>query len=182
MKEQQGLLIEQKGNTDLSQHHFQKAPQQLSKSSETQGSFFFSLFLPPFPPVKWNGRKVLFFPLRVSSRSPKTELRAPYRFSHLIKPSTLGCILEGPVAASSVFPWAPPLSQAKQYYSPIYNHVENITSREAPRRIIPLFDSQAVQRGQAVLLKSMRQANYIPYWTSSPVLTGKVKLDPRRGN
>lgn len=42
-----------------------------------------------------------------------------------------------------------------------------------------------MQRGQTVLPKSMRQANHIPHWTTSPVLKGKmnVKKDsPRKGN
>lgn len=34
-REQKILFIEEKGNTYPAQHHFQKAPQQLVKSSET---------------------------------------------------------------------------------------------------------------------------------------------------
>lgn len=49
VKEQQGLLNEQKGNTDLSQHHFQKAPQQQSKSSKKP---LFFLIPPSFPSYK----------------------------------------------------------------------------------------------------------------------------------
>lgn len=50
-KEQKVLLIEQKGNTYLSQYHFQKAPKQLVKSSETQ--VLSLLLLPSFPPIIW---------------------------------------------------------------------------------------------------------------------------------
>lgn len=42
-----------------------------------------------------------------------------------------------------------------------------------------------MQRGQTALPKSMRQANHIPQWTTSPALTGKMnfkKGNPTKGN